>query len=283
MSSRMLQFILFADDSNIFLSHPDPEQLTQMFNDELKNVSNWIKANKLSLNLDKTSYMLFSNKITTVPNDIILNDSVIQRVRSIKFLGLVIDEKLSWKAHIDNICKIIARNIGVMSKLSHFLPHYIMLSLYSTLILPYLNYGLVAWGNAATSQINRLCILQKKAIRIINNAEFRAHTNNLFLKNKVLKIKDLYIFQLGQLMYKLINQQLPLPFNDMFVKNDSIHKHFTRQASSFHLPLNRTSFAQKTFVFTGPKLWNSLSNDIIQCNSIQIFKGRLKSFLLNTY
>ena len=108
MSSRMLQFILFADDSNIFLSHPDPEQLTQMFNDELKSVSNWIKANKLSLNLDKTSYMLFSNKITTMPNDIILNDTVIQRVRSVKLLGLVIDEKLSWKAHIDNICKIIA-------------------------------------------------------------------------------------------------------------------------------------------------------------------------------
>ena len=64
---------------------------------------------------------------------------------------------------------------------------------------------------------------KKRAIRIINNAEFRAHTNNLFLKNKVLKIKDLYIFQLGQLMYKLINKQLPLPFNDMFVKNDSIH------------------------------------------------------------
>ena len=162
-SSRLLQFILFADDSNIFLSHTDPEQLTKIFDDELRSVSNWIKANKLSLNLDKTSYMLFSNKIMTVPNHIILNDTIIQRVRSTKFLGLVIDEKLSWKSHIDNICKIIARNVGVMSKLNHFLPNHIMLSLYSTLILPYLNYGLVAWGNAATSHINRLFILHKKS------------------------------------------------------------------------------------------------------------------------
>ena len=217
-SSGLLQFILFADDSNIFLSHSDPDQLTQILNNELKSVTNWIKANKLSLNLDKTSYMLFSNKLATLPNDIVFDGTLIQRVRSTKFLGLIIDEKLSWKAHIDNICKIIARNTGILSKLRQFLPKYIMLSLYSTLILPYLNYGLIAWGSAATSQINRLFILQKRAIRIIYNADFRAHTNNLFLNDKTLKIKDLYIFQLGQLMYKLSTKQLPMPLNDMFVK-----------------------------------------------------------------
>ena len=179
-SSCLLQFILFADDSNIFLSHRNPEQLTQILNNELKSVANWIKANKLSLNLDKTSYMLFSNKVATLPNCIIFDGTVIQRARSTKFWGLFIDEKLSWKAHTDNICKIIARKTGILSKLRHFLPHYIMLSLYSTLILPYLNYGLIAWGSgSATSQINRLFILQKRAIRIINNADFR-HTQIIF-------------------------------------------------------------------------------------------------------
>ena len=84
-------------------------------------------------------------------------------------------------------------------------------------------------------------------------------------------------------MYKLNMKQLPLPFIDMFIKNYSIHNHFTRQASSYHLPLNRTSFAQKTFVFTGSKLWNSFSNDIKESNSIYIFKRRLKTFLLNDY
>ena len=83
--------------------------------------------------------MLFSNKVATLPNCIIFDGTVIQRAWSTKFLGLIIDEKLSWKVHTDNICKIIARNTGILSKLRHFLPHYIMFSLYSTLILPYLN------------------------------------------------------------------------------------------------------------------------------------------------
>ena len=90
--------------------------------------------------------------------------------------------------------------------------------LYSTLVLPYINNGILAWGNANKSDLNRLLLIQKKAIRIVTNSGFRSHTNALFLENNILKISDLYLFQLGQFMFKLNRNDLPDIFQDMFLK-----------------------------------------------------------------
>ena len=141
-SSNILSFILFADDSNLFYTHRDPAQLVSTLNTELINVANWIKANKLSLNLQKTNYMLFSNSITQLPNQVIFSETVIKEVKSMKFLGITIDDKLSWKYHIDNIRKTVSRNIGIINRVKQFLPLSVLLTLYSTFILPYLNYGI---------------------------------------------------------------------------------------------------------------------------------------------
>ena len=182
-SSSVLSFILFADDSNIFFSHKDPRHLLATINHELKQVSEWIKANKLSLNLQKTNYMLFSNIIDELPGNIIFENTNIKRVSITKFLGVTIDKNLSWKEHVDHICKIISRNIGIINKVKYYFPTHILLNLYSTLILPHLNYGIVAWGNCADCLLNRILLLQKKAMRIICHADFRSHTDALFFIN----------------------------------------------------------------------------------------------------
>ena len=87
-------------------------------NSELRKVTQWIRANKLSLNLQKTKYMLFSNTIEALPTDIIFDDTPLEKVSHIKFLGIIVDSKLSWKLHIDNICKTISRNIGIINRLN---------------------------------------------------------------------------------------------------------------------------------------------------------------------
>lgn len=122
---------------------------------------------------------------------------------------------------------------------------------------------------------NRLFLLQKKILRIIGNTGPRSHTNNLFSQNKILKITDIYQLQLGQFMHNLSTNNLPPIFQTMFVVNNSIHKYPTRQANYIHLPLKRTLFAQKTFVYIGPKMWNSLSNEIKESVSINTFKYKL--------
>ena len=116
-SSDVLSFILFADDSNVFFSHNNPYTLVNIINSELKKVTQWIRANKLSLNFQKTKYMLFSNSIDALPINLVFDDIPLENVSHIKFLGIIVDAKLSWKFHIDNICKIISRNIGMINRL----------------------------------------------------------------------------------------------------------------------------------------------------------------------
>ena len=282
-SSDILSFILFADDTNLFLSHSDPNYLVNTVNIELGKLTQWIRANKLSLNLQKTKYMLFSNSLVSLPDNIYFDNSPLDKVSDIKFLGVTIDDKLSWRLHVDTICKTISRNIGIINRLKTHLPSNSLFTLYSSLILPYLNYGLLAWGNACQWLLDKLLLLQKKALRIICHTAFRAHTDPLFSDNKIMKIKDLHLFQLGQLMYNYKKNALPAIFQSMFTKNLSFHNYPTRHSDEFHLPLLRTVLAQKTFIYDGPKFWNSLCENIRNAPSLSSFKKRLKTHLLQSY
>ena len=282
-SSTLLSFVLFADDSNLFFSHKNPNILARTVNNELEKVTQWIRANKLSLNLQKTKYMIFSNTIESLNSDIILDNTPLENVSHIKFLGITVDNKLSWKPHIDAIRKTISRNIGIIHRLKSHIPESSLLTLYSSLILSYLNYGILAWGNAQSTLLNRLLLLQKKVLRIICSVPPRSHTNPLFFKYKILKIQDLYTFQLGQFMYNYNNNSLPCIFHSMFPKNQSFHNYPTRRSNEFHLPLLRTLLAQKTFIYTGPRVWNSFDKDIKVAKSLYSFKKKLKSSLLISY
>ena len=282
-SSDLLSFILFADDSNIFYSNKDPKTLFDTVNVELQNVSNWIKANKLTINLKKTSFMLFNYKESNPVHDVFIDNTKITQTDSIKFLGLFIDKRLSWKKHINHICSIVSRNIGVMCKLKSFFPKNILLNLYNTLVLPYVSYGILAWGNCGIGLINRIHRLQKKALRMINSTSFREHSSPLFYHCKTLKVGDIYKSQLGTLMHQLHNNNLPNFINSMFIRNDQIHHHFTRQCSEFHRSYSRTKLSSKTVKHEGPKLWNTLDSSLKNTANLSLFKRKFKAFLLNKY
>ena len=282
-SSQLLSFICFADDSNLFLSHRNPHTLVSTLNNELKNVQSWINANKLSLNIDKTHFMLFSNTLQILPDKVRIDNIELSQVVCTKFLGLYIDSDLSWKSHILYLSKILSRNTGILNKLKSFFPSHTLLSVYSTLITPYLNYGILVWGNASKTLLDTLFHIQKRAIRNVNHARYLSHTNKLFYKNNILKIVDLFYYNIGIFMYQLAANQLPNIFLQMFTKNSSIHNYPTRQREAYHLPRTRTIFAQKTIFFTGPRYWNDLPAQTKNSSSLFAFKRRLKQLLLYSY
>ena len=250
----------FSDDSNLFYSHSNLNVLFDTVNSELNNISSWIKANKLSLNINKTSFMLFSKKVIHPPQPIYIDNNQILRTDCTKFLGMYIDQDLSWKHHVNYLCKLISRNVGVINKLKHFFPEEILVTLYNTLILPYINYGILAWGNSGIVQINRLLILQKKAFRIINQTDYLAHCDPLFYKHNSLKIGDIYLLQLGIFMFRLNSDSLPRSICSLFTKNEDVHSHFTRHCKEFHQLFARTTLSYRTFKHEGPRLWYSLDS-----------------------
>ena len=199
------------------------------------------------------------------------------------FLGITIDEHLDWKVHIDNLSNKIARNVGVINKLKHFLPAYIMKTLYSTLIESHLQYCTLLWANSHVTNIRKLQLLQKKAIRIITSSHYIAHTEPLFSMTKLLKLDDLYTYQLGIFMHKVTHCQLPQNMSSMFLRTDNIHSHQLRNHNAYYIQQIRTNTRKSTINFSGPKFWNTIPTNLRQLASIHQFKKKFKALLLTKY
>ena len=140
---------MFADDTNLITSGRDLGQLITSTNNELCKLSVWFRANKLSLNIKKTNYIIFGNKRGPCPSgqfDIIIDNVVLDRISSTKFLGLFIDEKRNWSIRINHVSLKMSKGLGVMSRLRYILPSNVMMMLYHTLIYPYLMYCNIIWG-----------------------------------------------------------------------------------------------------------------------------------------
>jgi hypothetical protein len=220
--------------------------------------------------------------IQSVP--LILNGIDLQRVTSTKFLGIRIDEKLSWKSHINDVASKISKNIGIINRLKKFLPSHVLLTLYNCFVLPYLSYSVLTWGGLPT-QCNRLLTLQKRAVRIISNAGFLDHTTALFCNLKLLKFNDLYHLKLGKFMYKYMSNALPPCFSSFFTLTTGIHSYKTRSTSKKNLFVsrNRTSMYKNSLVQRGVTYWNNLDGSVKSAITLPIFSKKLKQLLLNAY
>ncbi len=224
--SNIFKINLFADDTSLIHTHDNFEYLIKETNEELIRISTWLATNKLVLNIGKTNYIIFTSKGKSYNknvSNIKIDGNNIQQVNKTKFLGIIIEEHLNWATHINHLCNIIARNVGIIQKLRYFIPAYvlkILYRLYHSLISSHLQYCTSLWANSYNySHLHKLRLLQKKAIRILSNTDYRAHSSKLFLKLKWLKLDDIITFQLGTFMYKLKNNKLPSIIPHMFITN----------------------------------------------------------------
>ena len=287
-TSDVLEFILFADDTTILYSHPNIENQINRINEELKEVSNWFKANKLSVNASKTNYMILGtprmvSNMDDLNVNVILDSTVLEKVKHTKFLGVLIDDCLTWKNHIDCVSKTISRNIGVMNKLKHFVPTRILHALYCTLVLPYLNYGILIWGDTCKSYLDKLIKLQKWAIRTVSNSHYRSHTGPIFAKYNILTVTDMHTLELGTFMYRNSVNELPSSFNNYFTKRSEVHNYLTRHGNHLNLTKNKKTFSDHSVRTTGPRLWNALENSIRASKSIKHFRNQMKQKLISSY
>ena len=281
----MTEFILFADDTNLFHSHSELSALINVINNEMKNLSEWFFSNRLSINLKKSKYIIFTPRQRKQMLDLSveINNHNLVRVKETTFLGVILDEHLSWKSHISHIASKVPKSIGIIYKSSFCLTRFALRTLYFALVYPYLNYCVTIWGSTYSINLNRLILLQKKVIRILNNVSFDAHTSPLFKSLNLLKFKDIYLLNLGKLMFSYKNNLLPQSFNNYFPLTDQVHTRYLRNAGQFYIPYCRTKTKQFTINYQGPKFFNSLNPDIRNTPSISSFQSRLKKYFLAFY
>ena len=179
--SSVLKFIKLADDTNIFYSNENLNVLFEVMNKELQTLTTWFSMNRLSLNVKKTNYILFSNKnVKKFKGQIKIDSTEVDRVENTKFLGINIDEKLNWKDQILHIENKVSRGIGLMYRSKGRLDSKSLLMLYSAVILPYLHYCAEIWGNTYDCRIDKLIKLQNQAMRLIGSLKYRDSTSNTY-------------------------------------------------------------------------------------------------------
>ncbi len=281
----------FADDTNLLCSEKDPLILRTKMNNDLRLIFEWLCANRLSLNVSKTEFIIFkppkkklNDRITLKLNGITIHESP-----KIKYLGIIMDDRLTWKHHVFELSKKLNKSTGVIYKMRRLCPQRVLLSIYYSLMHSHLNYGLCVWGNAIEEYLNKIRLTQKKIIRILNNADYDAHTDPLFANLKVLKLNDMYKLQIASLMWDHDHASLPKCFDSYFLKIKNVHSHDTRLACSGKLVQNivpiTSAQGKKMFRYTGPKVLNEIIDLSIfkECRSKQSFLRKYKLHLMKLY
>ena len=274
--------LLFADDTNLFKCGKNASKLQDEVNQELNCISEWLKMNKLSLNIKKTHFMIFSNKGAVKPQiDLYIDGHKITESSETKFLGVFIDSNLTWKYHITYISGKIAKGIGIITKARRLLDKESLITLYYSFIYPYLCYCNHVWGNTFMSYLDKLYKLQKKIVRIIAGVRPRTHSEPLFKKYEILNIVEINKYLIGRFMYHVHNKTTLDVFITMFRMNKDVHGHNTRQRNHYHIPLVHKELSKSSLPYKGAILWNNMLICGLKTNEMEhTFLKDLKSQIL---
>ena len=211
--SHKLKNIMFADDTNLFVSERSVIEITQEINKELSVVAEWFRANLLSLNVKKTSYLIFGNKnVRDLKLNISLQNTFIEKQNETKFLGVILSDDLRWNKHVNAIVNKISKTVGIISKVRHLLPRHSTRTLYLTLVEPYINNCNIIWaGPQPTTLFDKIMKIQKKYCRLITFSDYRSHTKELFTELNFLDVYKIYTLQLS-LYNRRLAQCIWVPF-----------------------------------------------------------------------
>ena len=250
-SSELFKFINFADDTTLITNLNNEDMRNESLNYELANFHNYLKANKLSLNINKTKAMVFHMPQKRIQFPLIkIAGEDIAFVDNFNFLGIIINKHLNWTSHVDMLSAKLSKTIGILNTLKHVLPINIMRTLYTSLILCHLNYGVLLWGPKLRVN-DKLHILQKKAVRIITSSSYFAHSEPLFKQLRLLKTCDIYKCQLLKFIFKLTHKQLPHYFEQFtFIFRNQQHNHATRTCQNLSIPNVNHEFAKRSKSYT---------------------------------
>jgi hypothetical protein len=277
--------ILFADDTTIYASNRNIKDLYKCVNTDLSKLNNWFCANKLSLNVSKTNYLLFTNSKINYDEtfSLTINKSIIKRKTCLKFLGILIDDHLHWHAHINSCQSKLISSLYAINKIKHVVPVNTLKTLYYSLVYPHLTYGVTLWGSTYNIHISKLRIMQNKIVRAIFNASYNDHTRPFYAQLQILRLDDIYKVELGKYMYNYVNNSLPKALLNIFKWTHNIHIYQTRQQTYLRPIKCRLNVTKQSILAKGPDVWNTLPENLQQKNNISSFSSTLKFSLTKEY
>ena len=253
-------------------------------------ICDWLRANKLSLNASKTEIVIFrpKNKQINKYLNFRISGQKIDTCKNVRYLGVLLEENLEWNTHLSILKLKLNRAIGLLCKIRHYIPKFLLKTLYYTIFHSHVIYACQIWGQNP-NMLNKIQPLQDKAVRIINFKPDNYNVGELYKTDEILKVSD-YIKLLNCLFVRDVLTSLSVPaFENYFTKSENLHQHNTRHAQQ-----NSVTLSQRNTVFYGIKsiqhqaatAWNKLQNEANQ-DLLQGLRSKTKKYIttkiLNSY
>ena len=205
-------------------------------------------------------------------------------VNVIKILSLTIDHNLTWHAHIDTVCTKMSRMIGILWRIRDLLSQSMKQMFYNAYILPSLDYALFAWSGLSDGDLNRILLLQKRAVRVVTDSKWDAPSKPLFRRLGWMTIKQRVKYQRSFLMYKCLSGLAPNYLTDLFQYTEPNHQYALRSINNILqliVPKAKTEQFKSSFSYAGASTWNKLPSTIKCVSSLESFKLLAKKHFLS--
>ena len=275
---KFSQANIYADDTSVTIASDDVEKLVFEAQQELLNLSEWMRINKLSPNPAKTEYMVIghSRKVNAlnISSTLTLNDSDIKRVTKTKSLGVTVDENLKWDEQYKIVKGKICGGLASLKKLKNIIPQTKLCSVYYAIVESHLRYANVIWGSLPKTKLDNLQRLQDRARSIIESARFKDNWSCDWLS-----VENLIHFDRSVMTYKIMNKLSPESLWDKFQQRSSQSNYATRHCRDLLIPRLNTEHAKKGYYYSAVKVWNDIPVNIRELPTISRFKKELKEYL----
>lgn len=246
--------VMFADDTTLICSDKILKNLLHCSKEMVKKAEDWFTINKLKLNQQKTQEIIFSSH------------SDISQGNSAKLLGIVLDDKLNWSSHVEQLSRKLSSVIFLFRQMKSILNLDILKLSYFSLFHSHLTYGILIWGNSYHA--NKVFRLQKKVVRLMTGAGFREHCRSLFIDTGIMPLPSAYIYHTLIYIHKNIN---------VFIPQSASHNYPTRSGDLLKKPRFRLAKSEKNSIDLN--IYNKLPSKIRSLN-FSCFKRIVKSFIL---
>lgn len=271
---------MFADDTLIYVTGESSAEVERKLNIAFNVIEEWMNVNKLKLNAEKTKYMLVRSIRKELRGNTIvrcLNGNEIERVEIMKYLGVMIDDRLRFSGHCDYMLKKIGKKISFLNRIGNFISAYTRCTIYKTIIAPHFEYCATLLIDMGDTQLSRLQKAQNRAMRVILQCDRRAKVQWMLLTLQFMNIRQRLYYNMCIFIYKILNNMMPEQFSNRLRIIEEERE--TRQTGCIAIEFRKTRSAQKSLFYEGVIMYNALPPEIKQCSCLVSFKRMLKNFV----
>ena len=239
------------------------------------------------MNADKSSFTIFKSsrkKVQNLPDHIAFLDKQLKRTTHIKFLGITLEENLTWSQHINEVVNKLKRLFHIFYNIRDYLTKENIKTIYYTMIYSRIKYGITTYGNDGSYKLNKIQVLQNQLLKVLLKKDYRSPTDQLHKSMDILKVNDIAEQEIVTFVHNYFRNKLPPVFNDYYETLANRHHRNTRNGHNLLYILgHHRDIAASSIKIAGAKVWNYLNNNLKNIPKVKSFRVQFKKIKISTY